>query len=85
MKNLVLLLITSTFSFFGFSQEFASITKDELKTLDKHFLNTDYSGATYVLNSLNDLYKQSGWKELKIRKSYDFIRGFKIDHIELIK
>lgn len=32
MKNLVLLLIASTFSFFGFSQEFASITKEQLKS-----------------------------------------------------
>jgi hypothetical protein len=31
MKNLVLLLIATTFGFFGFSQEFASITKDQLK------------------------------------------------------
>lgn len=61
------------------------INSTELKALDRDFLDSNNHGAYYLLNSLNNLYKQSGWKELKLRKSYDFTRGFKIEHIELIK
>lgn len=61
------------------------INLNELKALERDFLDSNNQGAYYLLNSLNNLYKQSGWKELKLRKSYDLTRGFRIEHIELIK
>jgi len=73
MKKLILILITISITNYSFSQ------KKELKTAEKLIKSNNYTEATNILESLNDLIDST---DDKTKAKFKFCFGFVISRID---